>query len=77
MSAIKSNDEEFRRFTDNPNQGPVVMLNLLKFKPQGAGIMFAIQRKRAPLSPKGEEAFYTWEKPMNCSMVMKYGIMSC
>jgi uncharacterized protein (DUF1330 family) len=36
MSPIKSNDEEFRRFEKNSNQGPVVMLNLLKFKPGGA-----------------------------------------
>ncbi len=36
MSPIKSNDEEFRRFENNTNQGPVVMLNLLKFKPDGA-----------------------------------------
>lgn len=36
MSPIKNNPEEFSRFIQNPNQGPVVMLNLLKFKPDGA-----------------------------------------
>ncbi len=32
MSEIKSNPEEFRKLAKNPNEGPVVMLNLLKFK---------------------------------------------
>ena len=36
MSPIKSNNEAFRRLAKNPNEGPVVMLNLLKFKPGGA-----------------------------------------
>ncbi|MDD5311925.1 MAG: DUF1330 domain-containing protein [Dehalococcoidia bacterium] len=36
MSPIKSNDEEFRRLAKNTSEGPVVMLNLLKFKPGGA-----------------------------------------
>jgi uncharacterized protein (DUF1330 family) len=36
VSPIKSNDKEFRRFAKNPSQEPVVMLNLLKFKPHGA-----------------------------------------
>lgn len=36
MCPIKSNDEEFRRFKHSTNEGPVVMLNLLKFKAGGA-----------------------------------------
>jgi uncharacterized protein (DUF1330 family) len=36
MSEIKSNDTEFRRLARNQDTGPVVMLNLLKFKPGGA-----------------------------------------
>jgi len=32
MSEIKSNPEEFRKLAKNPNEGPVVMLNLLRFK---------------------------------------------
>jgi uncharacterized protein (DUF1330 family) len=36
MSLIKSNDQEFRKLENNPNAGSVVLLNLQKFKPQGA-----------------------------------------
>jgi uncharacterized protein (DUF1330 family) len=36
MSETKSNDAEFRKLAKNQNTGPVVMLNLLKFKPGGA-----------------------------------------
>jgi uncharacterized protein (DUF1330 family) len=36
MTPIKNNPEEFSRFVQNPNPGPVVMLNLLKFKPDGS-----------------------------------------
>jgi uncharacterized protein (DUF1330 family) len=32
MSEIKSNPDEFRKLAKNPGEGPVVMLNLLKFK---------------------------------------------
>jgi uncharacterized protein (DUF1330 family) len=36
MSQSESNDTEFRKLAKNENHGPVVMLNLLKFKPGGA-----------------------------------------
>ncbi len=36
MSEIKDNPEELKRLEKNPNEGPVMMLNLLKFKPDGA-----------------------------------------
>jgi uncharacterized protein (DUF1330 family) len=32
MTEIKSNPEEFRKLAKNSNDGPVVMLNLLKFR---------------------------------------------
>lgn len=32
MTEIKSNPEEFRKLAKNPNDGPVVMLNLLAFR---------------------------------------------
>lgn len=35
MSATNMNMDQLKMLKDNPNQGPVVMLNLLKFKPDG------------------------------------------
>jgi uncharacterized protein (DUF1330 family) len=35
MSGIQSNDNQFKALTDNPNEEPFVMLNLLKFKEDG------------------------------------------
>ncbi len=35
MSSIQMNIDEFKKLKHNPNDGPVVMLNLLKFKPDG------------------------------------------
>ncbi|MBN1382327.1 MAG: DUF1330 domain-containing protein [Deltaproteobacteria bacterium] len=35
MSGIKSNEDQFQALTDNPNEEPFVMLNLLKFKKEG------------------------------------------
>jgi len=32
---IQSNADQFKALKHNPNDGPVVMLNLLKFKPDG------------------------------------------
>lgn len=32
---IQSNPDQFKALKHNPNDGPVVMLNLLKFKPDG------------------------------------------
>jgi uncharacterized protein (DUF1330 family) len=32
MTEIKTNPEEFRKLAKNPNDGPVVMLNLLAFR---------------------------------------------
>ena len=36
MSEIKDNPEELKRMEENQNDGPVLMLNLLKFKLDGA-----------------------------------------
>ena len=35
MSGIRPNKEQFRELMNAPDDGPVVMLNLLKFKPGG------------------------------------------
>jgi uncharacterized protein (DUF1330 family) len=35
MEAEQPNIEQFKKLSNNPNGGPVVMLNLLKFKPEG------------------------------------------
>ncbi len=35
MEAEQPNIEQFKELLKNPNEGPVVMLNLLKFKPEG------------------------------------------
>jgi len=35
MEAEQPNIEQFKNLLKNPNEGPVVMLNLLKFKPEG------------------------------------------
>lgn len=36
MDLTHFNEEAFARFSSNPSEGPVVMVNLLKFKPGGA-----------------------------------------
>ena len=35
MTKLKINKDQFKKLSDNPSEGPVVMLNLLKFKKQG------------------------------------------
>ena len=35
MSGIQSNDDQFKKLADNPNDESFVMLNLLKFKKDG------------------------------------------
>jgi len=35
MEAEQPNIEQFKKLSKNPSEGPVVMLNLLKFKPEG------------------------------------------
>ena len=35
MSGIRPNKEQFLELMNTPDEGPVVMLNLLKFKPRG------------------------------------------
>jgi hypothetical protein len=37
MSPIQENEDQLKAFEENPSDGPVVMLNLLKFKGQGDG----------------------------------------
>ena len=37
MSSLLPNAEALQAFMTNPDTGPVVMLNLLKFKPDGGG----------------------------------------
>ncbi|HLZ18079.1 MAG TPA: DUF1330 domain-containing protein [Smithellaceae bacterium] len=41
MSEIQSNPEEFKKLAKNINDGPVVMLNLLKFKGAGGQASYA------------------------------------
>ena len=35
MSGMTSNEDQFKKLADNPNEAPFVMLNLLKFKKDG------------------------------------------
>jgi uncharacterized protein (DUF1330 family) len=35
MSGIQNNEDQFQVLANNPNDGPFVMLNLLKFKKEG------------------------------------------
>ena len=35
MTNIKTNEDQFKKLGRNPSEGPVVMLNLLKFKKEG------------------------------------------
>lgn len=44
---IKSNPEEFRKLAKNPNEGPVVMLNLLKFRGAEGRASYARYTKEA------------------------------
>lgn len=53
MSSIKNNDDEFKRFENNPGEGPVVMLNLLKFKPEGAAAYARYLKEAGPVFEGG------------------------
>jgi len=44
MSPIEENEDQLKAFEENPRDGPVVMLNLLKFKPQGGIVMIGLTR---------------------------------
>jgi uncharacterized protein (DUF1330 family) len=35
MSGVHSNEDQFKKLAENPNEEPFVMLNLLKFKDKG------------------------------------------
>lgn len=41
MSPIKSNVDQFRALLKNPDEGPIVMLNLLKFNKDGGAESYA------------------------------------
>ncbi len=41
MSPIQSNPDQFKELSRNPNDGPVTMLNLLKFKKEGGAESYA------------------------------------
>ena len=47
MSPIKTNQDQFQELLNNPHEGPVVMLNLLKFKVQGGRESYARYAKEA------------------------------
>jgi uncharacterized protein (DUF1330 family) len=47
MSPIQSNVDQFKELLKNSNDGPVVMLNLLKFKPNGGLASYARYAKEA------------------------------
>ena len=47
MSEIQSNPEEFRKMADNTGDGPVVMVNLLKFKGAEGRASYARYTKEA------------------------------
>ncbi|WP_366921804.1 DUF1330 domain-containing protein [Metallumcola ferriviriculae] len=41
MGKLDINDKDYKEFKDNPNEEPVVMLNLLKFKDDGGEEAYA------------------------------------
>ena len=47
MEEEKPNIEQFKELLKNTNEGPVVMLNLLKFKPEGGLASYARYAKEA------------------------------
>jgi uncharacterized protein (DUF1330 family) len=47
MSSIKTNVDQFKELLKNPNDGSVVMLNLLKFKAEGGAASYARYAKEA------------------------------
>ncbi len=60
MSPIRENQDQLKEFEENPNEGPVVMLNLLKFKGEAGKASYAqYTRKVVPfLSGVGAEMIY-------------------
>jgi uncharacterized protein (DUF1330 family) len=47
MSPIKTNQDQFKELLKNPNDGTVVMLNLLKFKTEGGMESYARYAREA------------------------------
>lgn len=47
MSPLKVNIDEIKKFARNPDESPVVMLNLLKFREQGGAASYARYMKEA------------------------------
>jgi len=47
MSPIKTNQDQFKELLNNPNDGTVVMLNLLKFKAEGGRESYARYAREA------------------------------
>ena len=47
MSPIKTNQDQFKELFNNPNDGTVVMLNLLKFKAEGGRESYARYAREA------------------------------
>lgn len=60
MSPIQENEDQLKAFEENPDDGPVVMLNLLKFKPEGGIDSYAQYTKKVVpfLSGVGAEMIY-------------------
>jgi uncharacterized protein (DUF1330 family) len=60
MSPIQENPDQLKAFQENPNEGPFVMLNLLKFKREGGIDSYAQYTKKVVpfLSGVGAEMIY-------------------
>ncbi len=47
MSSIQTNEDQFKALSKNPSEGPVIKLNLLKFKENGGAASYARYAKEA------------------------------
>lgn len=47
MSPIQSNPDQFKKLEQSENEGPFTMLNLVKFKKEGGGEIYAEYLKKA------------------------------
>lgn len=72
---IQSNADQFKALKDNPNDEPVVMLNLLKFKPDGGFKTYLQYMRESNRYVEGLAArSYFSADPTSCSTAPKPGI---
>ena len=60
MAALTPTPEQFKAFTELQDEGPIMMVNLLKFKPDGGRESYQTyaEKFQEMMAPKGVEVLY-------------------